>query len=408
MREIWFINQYAISPDLPGGTRHYDFGVELAKVGYTVRIFAADVNLALRMHTRNLGDRLWLEEPVNGVLFEWVRTVTYRRNDWRRALNMFNFSWNVYKAGLRQGGRPEMVVGSSPHLFAALAGYYFSRKFDCRFVFEVRDLWPQALVDMNGISNSHPIVWLMRLIEMKLYRSADHIVVLAEGSVPYIKARGIPENRISYIPNGVHPEHFIPRRTRDESRKLYGFDRFTVVYTGAHGPANALQTILEAAGCLRDNHFIEFVLVGDGPVKIDLQSRARDMGLTNLRFMDPVPKGDIPDLLYAADAAVITLKDARAFHSAISPNKLYDYLAASRPVLCSVPGEVANLVEQHGCGLTSPAEDGKALAEKAVILARLSAEDRENMGRRGRELVMDKFSRPRLVKRLIEIAEGKV
>lgn len=406
MSEIWFINQYAITPDLPGGTRHYDFGVELIKAGHTVRVFAADVNLALRRHVRDLGGRLWLEETVDGVLFEWIRTITYRRNDWRRALNMFYFSWNIYNAGIRQGVRPDIIIGSSPHLFAALAGYYLSRKLGCRFIFEIRDLWPQALIDMKGISQSSPMVWLMRQVEKILYRNAHHIIVLAEGSIPYLKERGVPAEKISYIPNGVHPGHFIPRRSRENARQLYGFNRFTVVYTGAHGPANALHTVLDAAERLIDVPGIEFVLVGDGPSKSKLLERAREKGITNLRFMDPVPKGDIPDLLFAADAAVITLKDARAFYNAVSPNKLYDYLAAAKPVLCSVPGEVAGMVEKYGCGLVSPPEDGKALAERVHQMADISVGERGEMGSRGQQLVFDHFSRPVLVKRLVELANN--
>lgn len=404
MKEIWFVNQYAIAPDLPGGTRHYDFGVELVKAGHSVRIFAADGNLALSRHMRDLKGKLWLEESVDGVLFEWVRTGVHKRNDWRRALNMFKFSWNVYRAGLRQGVRPDLIVGSSPQPFAAYAGYHLARKLRCCFFFEVRDLWPQALIDMNGISPRHPVVWVMRGLERQLCRYADHIIVLSEGSVFYLEEKGVSRERITYIPNGVHPEHCIPRRTREENRSLYGFDKFTVVYTGAHGPANALHTILQAANELGEESRIEFVLVGGGPAKPGLQARARDMGLKNVRFMDPVPKGEIPDLLSAADAAVITLKDARSFYTAVSPNKLFDYLAAGKPVLCAAPGNAAKMVEEHECGLTSPAEDGNALAKQVLALAALPLEEREKMGARGRQLVLDRFSRPKLVRILIELA----
>lgn len=407
MQEIWFINQYAIAPDLPGGTRHYDFGVELVKMDYFVRIFAADVNLALRRQTRDLQGKLWLEEPINGVLYEWVRTSTYDRNDWRRALNAFNFSFNLYRAGLNQPTRPDLIIGSSPNLFAALAAYYLAKRLGSRFFFEVRDLWPQALIDMNSISAGHPMARILRRIEKKLYDYAEHIIVLAEGSIPYLKGKGVPDNRITYIPNGVHPDHFKPKKLREEARKVFGFDRFTLVYTGAHGPANALYTILGAANNLRDEKGIEFVLVGDGPAKADLQRQAQEVGLDNLRFMEPVAKSDMPDLLAAADAAVITLKDARTFYSAVSPNKLFDYLAAGLPVLCAVPGDMAKMVEQYGCGFASPAEDGKALAEQTRSLIKLSKQERDQMGARGRALAFDKFSRPKLVNRLVELLEKK-
>ncbi len=404
-KEIWFINQYAVTPDLPGGTRHYDFGVELAKAGYSVRIFAATVNLALRRQIRNPGEKLWLEEPVDSVLFEWVRTGVHRHNDWRRALGMFNFSWNAFHTGLRQDVRPHLIVGSSPQPLAALAAYCLARRLGSRFILEVRDLWPQVLIDMKAVSAAHPAVWILRWIERFLYRHADSIIVLARGSVAYLRKKGVPGDRISYIPNGAHPKHYTTRRTREEARLLYGFRRFTVIYTGAHGPANALHTILEAAAEVSNEPGIEFVLVGDGPTKPGLQAQARKMGLNNLRFEEPVPKSDIPDLLFAADAAVITLKDAQAFYYAVSPNKLFDYLAAGKPVLCAAPGDMATMVEQHGCGLTAPAEDGKALASRVRSLAALPEEKRCQMGARGQQLVFNQFSRHKLVEKLIELIE---
>ena len=122
--------------------------------------------------------------------------------------------------------------------------------------------------------------------------------------------------------------------------------------------------------------------------------------------MNPVPKGEIPDVLLAADAAVITLRDARAFYNAISPNKLYDYMAAGKPVLCAVPGQMAAMVDEHACGLTSTPEDGGALAEQVLRLVQMTEAERAAMGDRGRALVLEQFSRPRLVRRFLELAES--
>lgn len=407
MSEIWFINQYAITPDLPGGTRHYDFGMELVKSGHSVRIFAANVNLALRRHMRNLKGKIWLEEPVNGISFEWIKTSLHRRNGWRRGLGMLNFSYNVYRAGLRQSVQPDLIIGSSPHPFAALAGYYLARKLGCRFILEVRDLWPQALIDMKGISAKHPIVWMMRWVEQHLYHHADHVIVLARGSIPYLAEKGVSGERITYIPNGVHPEHFVSLETRQEIRRLYGFNRFTIIYTGAHGPANALNTILDAANNLNAESGIEFVLIGDGPVKPDLQAQARKLKLKNLRFLDPIPKSKIPDLLHAADAGIITLKDAQAFYKAVSPNKFVDYLSAGLPVLCAAPGDIGMMVRQCGCGLTSAPEDGMSMAEQIRKLAALPVEERAKMGSNGQGLVMDQYFIPRLTQKLLTLVQTK-
>jgi glycosyltransferase involved in cell wall biosynthesis len=403
MSEIWFINQYAITPDLPGGTRHYDLSVELVKSGHTVRIFASNVNLALRRHIRSLKGKLWLEELVNGISFVWNKTSLHQRNGWRRGIGMLNFSYNVYRAGLQQGVLPDLIIGSSPQPFAALAGYYLARQLGCRFILEVRDLWPQALIDMKEIHPQHPIIWIMRCVEQYLYYHADHIIVLAQGAISYLQEKGVSANRITYIPNGVHPDHFIPRRTRQEVRQLHGFNGFTLLYTGAHGPANALYTILDAANQLKGEPGIEFILVGDGPLKPRLQAQAHRLKLNNLRFLDPVPKNEIPDLLHAADAGIITLKDARAFYNAVSPNKFIDYLATGLPILCAAPGDVARMVEQCGCGLVSAPEDSTSMAKQIMQLATLPAGKRAEMGSKAHELVMEQFFIPNLAHKLLAL-----
>lgn len=406
-REIWMINQYAITPDLPGGTRHYDFGCELVKAGYPVRIFASDINHALRSRIKATAGSISFEENVNGVVFEWVRTFEYSRNDWRRAWNMVSFALNVIRVALRKRSRPQAIIGSSPHPFAALSAWFISKLKRCKFILELRDLWPQALVDM-GLSESNPTIKLLRLIEKFLYRVAQKIIILALGSYNYLINRRVPSEKIVYIPNGVNLGNFRRQSGEikiDEARKRYGFNRFTIVYTGAHGPANALETILEAANILRSRKDVEFVLVGDGPVKGELLNKAAELKLENLSFMDPVPKDEIPDLLVAADAAVITLRAIDAFSYGVSPNKLFDYMAAGKPIICSIPGDMAKLVTENEAGIAVEPENPQALAVAVEQLLNMKEEERNAMGKRGRELIERAFSREKLARRLIEVLE---
>lgn len=402
--EVWMVNHYAITPDLPGGTRHYDFGCELKKAGFTVRIFASDVNHALRRHIKLKKGQLWTAESVNGVDFIWVRTADYQRNDWRRAWNMLSFALNVLKVGLRVEGSPQVVVGSSPHLFAALSAWWLARRRGARFILELRDLWPQALVDM-GMSESSITVRLLRIIERFLYGVAGKIIILAPGSSNYLVNRGVAPDKIVYIPNGVHLRNFRlvnDEKLRVQSRARFGFTKFTVVYTGAHGPANALETILGAADLLRGRSDVEFVLVGDGQVKDELLRKAAGLKLENVRFLPPVPKNEVPELLAAADAAVITLRAVDAFSYGVSPNKLFDYMAACKPVICAIPGEMARLVEQNKAGVAVEAENPRALAAAVEQILAMSEEERAAMGRRGRALIEREFSREKLAERLLE------
>jgi glycosyltransferase involved in cell wall biosynthesis len=397
------VNQTAVSPDQPGGTRHFDLGVELVRRGFRVAIFASDVNYTLRRSTKLHPGELYRVEPVDGVDFIWVRAGAYQQNDWRRAWNMVSFARNALRVARRLGRerRPTWVIGSSPPPLAALAGYRMARAHGAHFVLELRDLWPQALIDMGSYSAWHPGVRAMRLLERYLYSRAERFVVLARGSQRYLADRGVPAERITFLPNGVHLTHFRTTLSREEARQRFDLHGPTIVYAGAHGPANSLETILGAAALLRDTP-VEFLLVGDGPSKVDLVARGRRDGLSNVRFLAPVPKTEIPNLLNAADATVITLMDAKAFGYGVSPNKLLDYMAAGRPVLCSVAGEVAALVTEGNAGFTSAPGDPEALAAAVRRLLALSPTERERIGGNGRRLIERSYRRETLADRLAE------
>ncbi|MBP2017889.1 glycosyltransferase involved in cell wall biosynthesis [Symbiobacterium terraclitae] len=342
-------------------------------------------------------------EQRDGAAFVWVGSAEYRRNDWRRAWNMLSFAWNLLRtaSSMRREGPPDVIIGSSPHPFAALAAAYLARKLGSRFVLEVRDLWPQALVDMGGLRESHPGVKLLRFIERRLYARAERIVVLAAGAERYLTERGVDPERIVYVPNGVHLDNFRVSPDRRQSRARFGFDCFTIVYAGAHGPANALETIVKAAQMVSDLP-VKFVLVGDGPAKDSLVELARSLAVRNVQFLDPVPKSEMADLLSAADAAVITLRNAQAFSYAVSPNKLFDYMAAGRPILCAVPGEVAQLVRTAGAGIPVEPENEAQLADAVRQLVALPQTEREQMGHRGRAYLEAHFDRRALAGRLAE------
>lgn len=398
--EIWLVNHYALTPDRPGGTRHYDLGTELTKHGFKVKVFACDINLATRKRTSLGPDDLFRIEKFGDLEFVWINAVEYEQNNYKRIQNMMSFATNFKKVAKQIGGKPNVIVGSSPHPFTGMAAMKMARHFGSHFWVELRDLWPQALIDMGGMTESSIQARGMRWMEKKLYAAGERFIILAEGSANYLEKRGVPKEKILYIPNGVHLDHFQPTRSREESRAKFDFDRFTIAYAGAHGPANALHTILEAS--TRTGDEIEFVLVGDGPSKVELVKMASERHLYNVRFMDPIPKDEIPNLLTAADAGVITLKDVDAFAYAVSPNKLFDYMGASLPVLCATPGDMARMVETAGAGVVAKAEDPTDLAEKAIALSCATVEERKAMGVRGREYVGANFSRQALAAKLAE------
>lgn len=386
---LW-VNHFAVGPDDGGGTRHFELARELTRLGWRVTIAASDFNLQSRTYSRRSGanDRRMIRESIEGVGFVWLWTFPYKTNNWRRALNWLSFS-----RGLRalRDNRFDIVLGSTPHLFAASGSSRLARSIGTPFVLEVRDLWPESLVAAGGRRGA--FYHLLAHIAQRLYRAADSVVVFAEGVRDYLKQRKSVECEIAVIPNGVDPSAFHDPQP-SSSRET------TFVYAGAHGPANNLETVLGAAELLRERTDIRFLLVGDGPHKSALVADAEGRGLSNVTFRPPVPKTAIPAVLGDADVALMVLKDSELFRFGVSPNKLFDYFAASLPVLCNVQGEIGRLVETLGAGMTVEAGSAEALAEGARSLADAGRSGRLEMGKSGRAWVERERSRPVLAARL--------
>jgi glycosyltransferase involved in cell wall biosynthesis len=368
---VYWINQYAVTPGQPGGTRHHEMAAALRDRGYDVQIVASDLNLTTRSYSRRetAADRRPIYEDVAGVPFVWLPAGRYDRNDWRRALSMATFAWNVLRFLLRTVRRGDVVIGSSPQLLAAGAARVAALLRRGRFVLEVRDLWPESLTGVSG--RSSPMSVVLRVIADSLYRTSRAIVILAEGSrEPIIRHGGRPA-RIVFVPNGVDVEAFTSTAGGLPPDLAWVEEAPTFVCAGAHGPANGLDLVLDAAARLRQRGHgeLRILLVGDGPVKADLRSQAQRFGLDNVVFHDPVPKQQIPTILRSCSGGLMVLKDVELFRFGVSPNKLFDYLACDLPVVTNVPGDVARTVEDANAGLVVPPGDADALAVAMIAIA---------------------------------------
>ncbi len=410
---IWMLNHYAHPPDTPGGTRHYDFARELVKQGHEITIFASSFDHRTRKDTRLQKGQSYRRENIDGVEFVWVRTSPYYGgNDWRRVVNMLSYALRVVPLGLRLKGKPDVVLASSPHPFAGVAGWLLAKLKGARFIFEVRDLWPQTLVEVGGYSSKSPAVKLMGILEKFLYRRASKIVILLPKASDYIAGLGITVSKIVYIPNGVSPELFsnteakLPAGLYKLISDLKSQGKFLVSYAGAHGIANALDTIIEAAKWLQDdkNDKIHFLLVGEGPEKERLIEKARSYGLDNISFHKPIPKRVVPSLLGSSDIAIVSFRKTDLYRYGISVNKLWDYMMAARPIVWAIDS-ANDPVAEAGCGITVPPEDGQAMAEAIIKLCNMSQQERQEMGKRGYDYVMKHHSVPVLAKKLQEVIE---
>jgi glycosyltransferase involved in cell wall biosynthesis len=394
MPRLWLINQFANTPDLPGHTRQYEVAAGLVRLGWRVGVFASDFNLTQRCYRRLRLPALWASECPAGIRWTWLLVSPYRQNNWKRQLNMLTFCLHLLLRlmpsallGRLSGRAPDVILASSPQLPAAFTCLWIARLSAIPFVLEVRDLWPQVLIDQGGQTPDNPMVRLLGWMERQLYTHAHTVVVLAQGAERYVSARGA--RRTSWLPNGPDLELFSHQPLPPDQAT------FTVLYAGAHGDANALENVIAAARLLEfRNSPVRFQFIGDGPEKQDLIQLAA--GLKTVVFNDPVPKAEIPARMAQADAILLSLRDVPLFRYGVSPNKLYDAYAIGRPVITTVAGSINAEVETHRLGVTAEPGDSQALADAILRLAQTPRAEREAMAERATQLAHSTYSRQRI------------
>lgn len=324
----------------------------------------------------------------------------------KRTLSFLSFMLSSITLGFRPAGNPDVIIATSPQFFVAVAGYILSRLKRCKFIFEVRDVWPEEIVAVGAMKNGIAIK-MLEAIEIFLYKKADLIVTVARGSVDILTKRGISRSKIALVPNGVRLSLFQSGSDGESIRKRLGKpDDFIVGYIGTHGMAHRLDIVLEAAEMLRNIVDITFLFVGDGAEKNDLMRKARDLRLANVIFHDQVRRSDVPDCYRACDICLVPLRKADLFTRNI-PSKIYEIMAAGKPIICSTEGESRSLIETAGAGLAARPEDAADLAEKIMILYNNRRLCR-SLGRSGYSFALANFSRDRLADRYLEILQTAI
>ena len=310
----------------------------------------------------------------------------------------------------RQFARPDVVVGSSVHLAAVGAALLIGKLRRVPFVFEVRDLWPRALIDMGALRERSATARLLTVLERYLYRRAAIVICLLPLATEYLVGQGVPADRIVYVPNGIADYNLVGlppsreatafaerlQRQRDSGCLVAG-------YVGSHGHINGVDFLVEAARELRDRgeEKIVVVFVGEGSEKERCQRLSREYNLANILFWHPVPKSAVPAILDALDVTLFALRDASIFKYGLSCNKLFDYLASGRPVVAACA--IADCpVSASGGGICVPAQSPRALADALQQMAALGEAGRHALGARGRNWVYQHHGATALAGRFLD------
>jgi glycosyltransferase involved in cell wall biosynthesis len=350
--------------------------------GYRLRWYARETHEGVHVH------RVWtLLGPNEGVV--------------RRSLNYLSFVPTSAWRALRLG-RFDVIVATSPQFFCAVSGWLSSLIKRTPWVFELRDLWPESIAAVGAIRTS----WVLRVLErleLHLYRRASKVVSVTRSFIENLVSRGIPREKIVFVPNGIAPTMWQTDRDPREWRARLGIppDAIVAGYMGTVGMAHGVGTVLEAAELLRDHvPPVWFLVVGEGAEREALVAEARRRGLTRVVFTGQVPRGEIPVLMKVADIALVLLKDSPLFRTVL-PSKLFEAMAAGRPIVLGVDGEARRVLEEAGAGVAIPPESARALADATRELGASEAR-RLHLGRLGADYVAQEFHRTRWARALLD------
>ena len=388
--KILLINQVFVSPNEPGHTRHFEMGKYLKEYGHELVIVASDLNYQTGQRTVERRG-LYAEQNFDGVrvLRSYIYPAIHRSYFWR-VIAFFSFMFSSILTAMRVKD-VDLVLGTTPPIFQAVSAWVVATLRRKPFLLEVRDLWPEFGVSM-GVLKNPIIIALSRWLEMFLYKRATHILVNSPAYREYMLTKGVLANKVTYIPYGTDVDMFNPSIDGSSIRKELGLeDKFVVLYAGALGQANDIDTLLRAAERLKQEEDVSFVLFGDGKERARLETEAKNKNLHNIIFAGTHPKRDMPLIVASADACLAILQDIPAFRTTY-PNKVFDYMAAGRASIIVIDGITRELIESSQGGVFVKPADDAMLAQKILGLAR-NPEQVKEMGANAREYLVKNLDR---------------
>lgn len=405
---ILVIHQYYLSPGQPGGSRFNELAKLWTRAGHEVTVVAGALNYATGDVPAAYRGRWVVKELDDGVtVLRCHVPSTYGSSYAGRMWAFFGFTLSSTTAAIL-AARPDVIVATSPPLITAIPGALGARlRGRIPWVFEVRDLWPESAVTTGVLAEDSILTRVLYGLERLAYRTCDRVNVLTPAFRDNILERGLADvGKIVFVPNGADTEMFVPGpRDNDMRRELGWGDRFVVMYAGAHGRANALGQLIDAAERLSDRPDILIACVGDGPERQSLAQQARERGVRNIVFHGAQPKSRMPDVVNACDVGAAVLQNNPTFKT-VYPNKVFDYMACKRPVLLAIDGVARQLVcNEARAGVFATPEDPRSVAEAIVRLAG-DPEGRAQMAERGRAWVLANCTRDSLAKKYLNVFEG--
>lgn len=399
---ITYLCHYFVPEPAAPAARVHEFARAWVQAGHAVSVVTTFPNHPLGHVPSRYHGKAWSTEHLDGirVLRCWLYAVP-NRGVGRRGLDHLSFMATSLLFGLPRLDRTDVVIASSPTLFSALSAWVIARSKRVPFVLEVRDLWPEAIVDLGLMRRDGPTVRFLQRLARFLYARAARVVVVTEAFADRLELQGVPRSKLAVIPNGADTHFFAPAEADAvvSARHSLGLDgQFVVAYVGSHGLSHGLNAVLDAAALQPD---VTYLLVGDGADRQRLMAERDRRQLDNVIMRSSVPKNDVPELYAAADACLVPLRDVPIFETFV-PSKLFEVLAAGRPVIGAVRGEARDILARSGGALLVEPERGDQLAH-AVDSLRADPSLASQLALRGRTFAEQHYDRDRLATRYLDL-----
>lgn len=386
--------------------RLHELALRLKNSGVEVDVFTAMPNYpSMKIHD-SYKRKIYSYEEIDGIKVRrsWI-FVSKSKSVPARLLNYFSFVFSSIFFGLVSLSKRDYIMCESPPLFLGISAYLLSKFKGASMIFNVSDLWPESAEKLDIISNKRLLKMATRLEEF-CFRKSKLITGQTQGIVKNISER-FPNKRVYWLPNGVDLSYYDPSNYDQSWRKENGFEDedILVAYAGIIGHAQALEVILRGANELRDNKHLKFILLGSGPEKEKLLKLNEEIGNTNVTFLDPITKKEMPAFVSSIDISVIPLKNIPLFEGAI-PSKIFENLAMEKPILLGVKGEAKELFIDNGkAGVYFEPENHMALANALTSMV-LEKDGLKEFGKRGRAYVEQNFNRNHIAKKFKEELES--
>ena len=394
MQKIWVINHNAQPPSLGGLCRHYYFKKYADKNKFDIKIITSSVIHNTKVDMLSDTNDLWGRKEVDGEEFVFLKTNKYTSNSIRRKLNFLSFAFKIRKLPRLLNEKPDLIYTSSPDIFAAFYALKLAKKLHVPCTVEIRDLWPESIIEYSDFSPKHPFIQIMYKMEKWIYKNASSIVFTTEGEKQYLIDKGLTKDvdlqKCYYINNGVDISSIEQKKADNPyvDKTLNDPEVFKCVYVGSIRRANNVGMIAEAANLLKENDRIHFLFFGDGTERAEIEEYCRKNALANCHFYGKVDAKYIPYICSAADVNVLNYQQAKTLKYGGSQNKLFDYMSSGTPIISTVKMNY-NLIERAGCGITLDEHTPMAFANAIEQLSEIPSDQLAVMGASGLEMVKE-------------------